>query len=212
LKTPRPISLAGGINSCFEVSNGSAAKERDIRTEEELVAAAREGDQDAFKELLRRNESRIAVTVKGMLGDCPEAEDVAQDTFLRFYRSLGSFRGGSSVGTYLTRIAINLSLNELKRRSRRLKLFVQDDSRLESLGDDPKSTGMHGEIEGAVRRAVQALSPEHRSVVVLRLMDGYSTKETSEILGIPLGTVLSRLARAQKKLRSVLSPYLEELR
>ena len=94
-----------------------------MASDEQLVDAARGGDKDAFKELVGRYERRIATTVIGMLGHCAEADDVGQETFIRFYRALHSFRGESSVGSYLTRIAINLSLNELKRRKRRFSLF-----------------------------------------------------------------------------------------
>ncbi|MFH1943551.1 MAG: sigma-70 family RNA polymerase sigma factor [bacterium] len=176
-------------------------------TDEQLIAAFRGGDDSAFEKLIKRHESRVAATVIGMLGNCPEAEDVGQEVFIRFYRGIDKFRGESSVGTYLTRIAINLSLNELKKRKRRSMLFSQ------------KSNGNPSDIpaEGAdnpydadkeiIRRVVQTLHPDFRSVIVLRLMDGYSTKETAEILGIPEGTVLSRLARAQMKLKKILSPY-----
>ena len=83
----------------------------------ELIKLAQDGEDAAFAILVTRYESRIAKTVIGMLGDTIEADDVGQETFVRFYRSLGSFRGDAGLGTYLTRIAINLSLNELKRRN-----------------------------------------------------------------------------------------------
>ncbi|RMH54101.1 MAG: sigma-70 family RNA polymerase sigma factor, partial [Bacteroidetes bacterium] len=88
-------------------------------SDETLVARARQGDEQAFRNLVERYESTVAATVIGMLGAGPEAEDVGQETFIRFYRALHQFRGEAAVGTYLTRIAINLSLNALKRRRRR---------------------------------------------------------------------------------------------
>jgi RNA polymerase sigma-70 factor (ECF subfamily) len=139
-----------------------------------------------------------------MLGRCPEAEDVGQETFIRFYKALGSFRGDSSVATYVTRIAMNLSLNELKRRKRTVQLIDREDS-----GDvpdimDPKSVSDPFESKELVQRALDMLNPDHRAVVVLRLMDGYSTEETAKLLKVPLGTVTSRLARAQLKLRDII--------
>lgn len=178
-------------------------------TEQELITAAREGDNEAFRELVKHHESLVAATVIGVLGNCPEAEDVGQETFIRFYKNLGKFRGESSIGTYLTRIAINLSLNELKRRKRRSKLFFQRP--LEEAYDipDAKANSELNEDKEIVQQAIQKLESKFRTVVVLRLIDGYSTEETAEILNIPVGTVLSRLSRAQQKLKELLKPHME---
>lgn len=179
-------------------------------TEAELVAAARAGDDGAFAEIVRLCEPAVAATVYGMLGDCAEAEDVGQETFVRFYKSLDRFRGESSVKTYLVRIAINLSLNEIKRRKRR-RLFFSAKPVEEHL-DLPAADGVGGESgdRELVAKALESLDDKYKSVVVLRLLDGYSTNETAEILGIPVGTVLSRLARGQDRLRRVLAPLLKE--
>lgn len=179
-------------------------------TDEKLIQAFRTGSENAFTELVRRYESRVAATVIGMLGKCPEAEDVGQETFIRFYNGLKKFRGDSSVGTYLTRIAINLSLNELKRRKRKRMLFLQrpPEDKIDISNTETQNT-YTGEKE-IIQSALQKLEPKFRSVIVLRLMDGYSVKETAEILNIPTGTVLSRLSRAQMKLKNILSPYFGE--
>lgn len=143
-----------------------------------------------------------------MLGHCPEAEDVGQETFIQFYRSLDRFRGEASVGTYITRIAINLSLNELRRRKRwRGLFFSKPDDTAENIPDKKIEADVK-EIKDIVRMAVQKLDPKHRTVIVLRLINGYSTKETAQILSLPVGTVLSRLARAQLKLKEILKPQL----
>jgi RNA polymerase sigma-70 factor (ECF subfamily) len=171
-----------------------------------LIADARSGDQNAFKELIKKYESQIAATVIGMLGNCPEAEDVGQETFIRFYKSLHKFRGESSVGTYLTRIAINLSLNEIKRRRRRRKLFIsKSNGGIENIAD-AEGSRKDKEINEIVHQGIQKLEPKFRVVVVLRLIDQYTTQETAEILNLPLGTVLSRLSRAQMKLKEILRP------
>lgn len=144
----------------------------------------------------------------GMLGDCPEAEDVGQETFVRLYKSLARFRGESSLRTYLTRIAINLSLNGLKRRKRRRLLFsTRPVEEHYDLPDPAAGSERMGE-EDPVAMAIKKLDDKSRSVVVLRLIDGHSTEETAGILGVPVGTVLSRLARAQQKLRKLLPPLL----
>ncbi|MBN2010116.1 RNA polymerase sigma factor [candidate division KSB1 bacterium] len=178
-------------------------------TDEQLIQAYKSGDEDAFRTLIKRHEPRVAATVIGMLGNCPEADDVGQETFIRFHNSLDQFRGQASVGTYITRIAINLSLNELKRRRKRQFLFFsksKDDDE-ETLVDETGGIEYDDEKE-IVRKAIQDLEPDFRAVVVLRMMEGYSTKETADMLNVPLGTVLSRLARAQKKLKAVLMPLL----
>jgi RNA polymerase sigma-70 factor (ECF subfamily) len=151
----------------------------------------------------------VAATVIGIIGPTPEAEDVGQETFIRFYQSLKKFRGDSSIGTYLTRIAINLSLNELKRRKRQRGFFspkVKD--QIENVPDS-RAEKEQREIKDIVQQGIQKLEPNFRVVIVLRLINGYSTQETADILNLPKGTVLSRLARAQMKLRKILTPLYE---
>lgn len=172
-------------------------------TDEDLVALSRGGDMKAFKELVIRNESKIAGVVYAMLGRTPEAEDVGQEVFVKFYQSMENFKGESAVGTYLTRIAINLSLNELKKRKRRNFLFSGDEE-----ANEIKAPEQGSDIREMVQYELKRLDPEFQAVVTLRMIEGYTTEETSEILGIPLGTVLSRLARAQKKLKKVLEKHL----
>jgi len=175
-------------------------------SDEQLIKAARQNDEKAFMEIVTRYEGRVAATVIGMLGNCPEAEDVGQETFIRFHRALGSFRGESSVATYLTRIAMNLSLNELKRRKRRLSLFAGNTPERLDMISDRKSANTAFEAKEAIEHALRRLKPEYRAVLVLRLIDGFSTEETARVLEIPVGTVLSRLSRAQKKMREILRP------
>jgi RNA polymerase sigma-70 factor (ECF subfamily) len=172
--------------------------------EQELITKARNGDSEAFREIVNQYESRVAATVIGMLGHTTESEDVGQETFVRFYQSLNRFRGESSIGTYLTRIAINLSLNEIRRRKRRRHLyFIKNENAIENI-PDTKDLKDQRETNALVQWGLQKLPPKFRSVIVLRLIDGYSTEETAKILGLPVGTVLSRLARAQMKLKEIL--------
>jgi RNA polymerase sigma-70 factor (ECF subfamily) len=148
----------------------------------------------------------VAATVIGMLGHTTEAEDVGQETFVRFYQSLHRFRGESSIGTYLTRIAINLSLNEIRKRKRSRNLFfTKGENTIENVPDTHDLKDQK-ETKTLVQQGLQKLPPKFRSVIVLRLIDGYSTEETAQILNLPVGTVLSRLARAQMKLKEILTP------
>jgi len=175
----------------------------------ELVRSAAEGDQGSFRELVKMLEPAVASTVIGMLGNCQEAADIGQETFIRFYKALKNFRGDSDVKTYVTRIAINLSLNEIKRQKRRRVLFAFDSEMSDKGSEDVNFKNQ--EIMSSVQDALTQLKPKFRSVVVLRLIDGYSVRETGEILGIPEGTVLSRFARAQKRLKELLSPLVKGL-
>ncbi len=177
----------------------------------ELIELSRKGDDQAFGVIISRYEHQIARTVIGMLGDTDEAEDVGQETFIRFFRSLDKFRGDSTLGTYLTRIAINLSLNELTKRKKTLSLFYKRSKDKETMFDipEPGDEFERSDKKEIVDKALQQLEPGFRSVVVLRLVEGYSTKETSEILNLPLGTVLSRLSRAQEKLKEILVPLMK---
>lgn len=175
------------------------------QSDEELVDNSREGDLAAFKMLVIRHEGKIAGVVRSMLGTTPEAEDVGQEVFIRFYEALGKFRGESAVGTYLTRIAINLSLNEIKRRKRRVSIFAKEED-----GWHKGTMDERKDMNEMITYEFNQLDPDFRAVATLRLVEGYSTEETATILGIPLGTVLSRLARAQKKLRTGLEKHLNE--
>lgn len=148
----------------------------------------------------------------GMLGHCTEAEDIGQETFIRFYKSLNKFRGESSISTYLTRIAINLSLNEIKRRQRRRKYFsTTSEDRLDNIPEITTSKNKN-ETQEIVNLAIQKLEPKFRSVLVLRLILGYSSQETAKIMKLPVGTVLSRLTRTQMKLKDILTPSYEGLK
>ena len=178
--------------------------------DKELIIRSRQGDERAFQLLVERYEAKVAATVIGMLGRGPEAEDVGQETFIRLYRSLDRFRGDSSLGTYVTRIAINQSLKALeKRRTWRQRFFSprsNEDFVPEAVAERD-TTLEEGERREFIDRALQSLSPDHRAVVVLRMMEEYSTRETAEILGMPQGTVMSRLKRAIDLLRENVGTY-----
>ena len=178
----------------------------------DLTRRARDGDDDAFRMLVERYESLVAATAVGMLGPGPDAEDVGQETFIRFHAALGRFRGESAVGTYLTRIAINLSLNASKSRQRSRWRFWSLDSE-EDPAPAPATDGAalrdQADTRAEVQAALQQLRPDHRAVVVLRMIQEYSTRETAEALDIPEGTVLSRLSRGMANLKGILQGRLD---
>lgn len=170
-----------------------------------LITNAKGGDENSFRQLVEKYQDQVARVVIGMLGNSDNARDVGQEVFIRFYRSMDQFKGESTLGTYLTKIAINLSLNELKKiKIAQLRIV----GNIDSINDieDLNQRQDKNEIKEFVQQAILKLEPDFRIVVVLRLIEGYSTKEVSEMLGIPLGTVLSRLARGQEKLKIILMP------
>ena len=177
-----------------------------------LTRRARDGDDEAFRMLVERYESLVAATAVGMLGPGPDAEDVGQETFIRFHAALGRFRGESALGTYLTRVAINLSLNASKSRQRSRWRFWSLDSD-EDPAPAPATDGAalrdRADTRAEVQEALQQLRPDHRAVVVLRMIQEYSTRETAEALNIPEGTVLSRLSRGMANLKKILQRRLD---
>jgi RNA polymerase sigma-70 factor (ECF subfamily) len=181
-------------------------------TDGHLLEQAGRGNHAAFRQLVLRYESMVAVTVIGMLGAGDDADDVGQETFIRFHAALDQFRGEAALGTWLRRIAINLSLNALKRRRRASLRLVSRDQSATPLNEPPiEGHDAEGAERGAVvRAAIERLNPRHRSVVVLRMLEGLSTRETAEVLELPEGTVLSRLARAMVELERLLAPYMRE--
>jgi RNA polymerase sigma-70 factor, ECF subfamily len=171
----------------------------------ELIKASIDGDKLAFSEIVNRYRKLVARTVKGMLGDSVFAEDVGQEVFIKLYHSLPEFRGEAKLSTYIQRIAVNLTLNEIKRRKRFFSMFSQKGNNemyeFEVADTDNQEQREASEI---INKALLSIEPKFRIVVTMRLLQGYTTKETAEILGLPLGTVLSRLSRAQEQLKEII--------
>jgi len=171
----------------------------------ELIRASLSGEKYAFAEIVNRYKNMVARTVKGMIGDNASAEDVGQEVFIKLYYSLKHFRGESKLSTYIHRIAVNLTLNEIKKSKRLNTPSIESDI------ENVKATQISGEdqierneTKELVDKALQLLDPKYRAVVVMRMLQGYDTKETAEALGLPVGTVLSRLSRAQQQLKIIL--------
>jgi len=177
-----------------------------LNPEEVLITALKRGDERAYSEVLNLHKQQIASTVIGMLGTVPEAEDVGQEVFIRFFRNIQNFKGEAKISTYLTRIAINLSLNELARRKRKWHFFYSGDY-LEEKIINYSLTDSEDKDEriDLLRRAILLLDAKYREVIVLRTTQAYSFKEIAEVLKLPIGTVLTRYSRAQKKLTELLN-------
>jgi RNA polymerase sigma-70 factor, ECF subfamily len=188
--------------------------------EHELVARCREGDTVAFASLVKQNESMVFNLAARLLGDGEEARDVAQDVFLQVYRQLGRFQGRSSLKTWIYRIVVNQCHNRRRFWLRRGRGKEEElDERLavpEAAGPrdewhaSPYERARSGELARKVQAGLLRLSFEQRSVLVLREVEGLSCEEVAQALGIPDGTVKSRLSRAREALRQQLTGMLEE--
>ena len=177
-----------------------------------LVAAARVGDRDAFEALVLRYQARIVNYATAIVKDAADAEDVAQETFIRAWRSLARFRGDSSFKTWLYAVATNAARTGLDRRGRRSRLedeSLDDDTAPLAAGDvpsadaDAETTLMRRE---GIDRALAALPADLRAAVVLRDVEGLDYKEIAAATGAPIGTVESRIFRARRRLRPLLQP------
>ncbi len=175
--------------------------------ESDLIDEIINGNMGAFTEFVHRFEKTVSAVVIGMLGKSFEAEEIAQDVFIRFYKTASNFRKESGIKTYLSRIAINLSLNEIKRRKRYNQKYVSLTQGVNEI-DDKNPVIENYEIKEFIEKALITLEPKKRSVVVLRLIEGRTTEETAKILNLPVGTVLSRLYRAERELRKLLKGYI----
>ena len=178
-------------------------------TDVELIEKAKGGDQNAFRRIVLRYEKAVFIRVQSMLGNVAEVEDIAQEVFIRFYKNMHQFRGDAQLKTYLTKIAMNLSLNEIQRKKRKSWLHIfkpadEEDTKKAMQIEDREDKYQNMETKEIVNLALQYMPEDLRSVLVLRMVDEYSTKETAEILDIPLGTVLSKLSRARNQFKDIL--------
>ncbi len=171
-----------------------------------LVDRARSGDAEAFSELVRRHQHRLVGFLRALVSRHEEAEDVAQEVFLRAFKSLRQFRGASSFKTWLYQIASNAARTHLGKRRTEPVAPARDDVD----GDPPEPRDPH-DLEGALiardrlAQALAALPIELREAVVLRDVQGFDYREIAELAGIPIGTVESRIFRGRQRLRLALS-------
>jgi RNA polymerase sigma-70 factor (ECF subfamily) len=173
--------------------------------EQKLVEASLSGDKSAFGEIVNRYQKMVARTVKGMLGDTVYAEDIGQEVFINLYHSLSGFRGEAKLSTYIQKIAVNLTLNEIKRRKRFFSTFSQaGNHEMHEFEVADSHAEEREDAREVVSKALQKMEPKFRIILTMRMLQGYSTKETAEILDLPLGTVLSRLSRAQEQIKKIL--------
>lgn len=181
----------------------------EAQREEALVARLRSGEARAFEELVVAHQHRVFGVAVRMLGNAAEAEDVAQETFLRAHRAVATFRGEAKLSTWLYGIASRLCLNRLGAGERRLARGGETElGRLAEPTADPAADLERGEVEQALHRAIAELPDDRRVVVVLRDLEGLSYEEIAAALNLELGTVRSRLHRARMDLKDKLERFL----
>ncbi|MEW6302357.1 MAG: sigma-70 family RNA polymerase sigma factor [Verrucomicrobiota bacterium] len=197
-----------------ESENKSSSRAEDLA----LVERARGGDMEAYDELVRRYQERIYATVYHMTSNHEDANDLAQETFIKAFHALKSFKGDSSFFTWIYRIAVNKTINFLKQRKNRTHMSLNDldvhaehDPDLVALVSDqtPRRDLNLAELQEKLNAAMQKLSDVHRLVVTLHDVQGLSHDEISRIMDCNTGTVRSRLFYARQQMQAYLSDYLK---
>lgn len=192
-----------------------------IRTSEQLdqdlVLRVQQGDKSAYDLLVIKYQHKIIQLVNRYVKDSSEAQDVAQEAFIKAYRALGSFRGESAFYTWLYRIAINTAKNYLVSRARRNSDYAVDIQDAEQVENAPQLQGLetperlliNEEIVETIKTAIENLPEEMRVAIMLREFEGMSYEEIADAMDCPVGTVRSRIFRAREAIDSKLTPLLD---
>jgi RNA polymerase sigma-70 factor (ECF subfamily) len=181
-----------------------------VDPDRELVEAAAAGSRDAFDELVRRHHAAMLTLARVLTAGRGDADDLAQEIFVRAWRSLRGFRGESMFRTWLHRVAINVVRTSQAREGRLRRLFARRSAREEDDAFDPPATDEPIDTSlarrQAIDRALALLPDELRAPVTLRDVQGLEYKEIAALLNVPIGTVESRIFRARQRLRPLLEP------
>lgn len=182
-------------------------------TKDELLQKCRENEPGAFETLVKMYQNKIINIAYGMLCDREDAYDVAQEVFVKLYRKIGSFTGSAALDTWIHRITVNASLDELRKRGRRVRtvpLQVQTDEEEEytlpivDASASPEKIVLSNERRREILDAISRLSEKYRGVLILREFEDLDYEQIAHALGISVGTVKSRLSRARENLRNLL--------
>ncbi len=181
-----------------------------------LVQAAKKGDLEAFSDLVKRYDRNVFRIAQHITHNEEDAQDVVQEAFLKAYQNLGQFQGNSKFYTWLVRIAVNEALMKLRRRRTDRTVSIDEDVETEEgtmprevadWGPNPEQLYGQSELGDILKKTIQGLPPGFRTVFVLRDVEGLSTEETAEMLGLSIPAVKSRLLRARLQLRERLAKY-----
>jgi RNA polymerase sigma-70 factor (ECF subfamily) len=185
----------------------------------EQVRAAQAGDRDAFGSLVERHKDIVYAVAYRFAKDPDLALDLSQDVFIRAYRGIKSFRGKSSFSTWLYRIAMNTCIDYTRKRSRAIDSRTVPEEVAEYAGSEtlavprrrgPDDRALASELGEQIQTAIDALPEYHKTVFVLYEIEGLSYKEIAKVVGCSIGTVMSRIHYARRKLRVMLAPYVED--
>lgn len=184
-----------------------------------LVQSAREGDMAAFEQLIKRYDRNVFRIANHITQNREDAEDVVQDAFLKAYQKLDQFQGNSKFYTWLVRIAVNEALMKLRKRKASKTVSIDEDVETEEgfvprevtdWSPNPEQLYKQAELGDILEKTIQGLSAGFRTVFVLRDVEGLSTEETAETLGLSIPAVKSRLLRARLQLRERLSRHFKK--
>jgi len=204
------------VHTTIKEKSVKEQKGNNAELDKELVLKVQQGDKAAFDLLVIKYQHRIIQLVNRYVKDPSEAQDVAQESFIKAYRALGNFRGDSAFYTWLYRIAINTAKNYLVSRSRRYSDYqvdVQDAEQVENAPqlkgmDTPEYLLMNDEIVSVVKTAIEKLPEDMKMAIMLREFEGLSYEEISQAMECPVGTVRSRIFRAREAIDEKLGPLL----
>jgi RNA polymerase sigma-70 factor, ECF subfamily len=176
--------------------------------EADLVRAAQAGDQAAFAEIVRQFQRPVYRVAYALTRNASDADDLAQETFVRAYQAIGRFRAGEPLYPWLSRIAVNLTYSLFRRRRRHPETSIEplvESGRQWAADDDPAERAAESEQHRRLAAAFAGLSHEHQAVLTLRVVEDLSYDDIALTLGVPAGTVMSRLSRARAELRARLN-------
>ncbi len=189
---------------CAEKTVPGAVREDDV-----LVLRCQEGEKDAYEGLVTKYETRVASLIFHTVGSEDDVRDLVQETFVKAFLGLRKFRRRSAFSTWLYRIAVNVCIDHMRKRSRRPKLISlpegDDGTEAREIRDErsesPRGTAARMEMRKAILDAVEKLPPGQRSAVILHLVEGFSCEDTAKVLGCAVGTVKASLFKARERLR-----------
>jgi RNA polymerase sigma-70 factor (ECF subfamily) len=208
------------VNSAPDPASNRAERQREADDDRVLVERAQQGDKAAFRQLVERHQRRAFAIAIGLVRDENDAREIVQEAFLRVYKNIDRFKGGSAFFTWLYRIVTNLAIDLMRKPARReAELFdnpqIAEDADafpfVSKMGHaDPMDMVRRREIGERIQQELDALPPYHRAVIVMREVEGMSYQQMAEAMNVSKGTIMSRLFHARQKLQKALADMYQE--
>jgi len=216
LGLPRDRNVRG-VNRGDQPASNRLERENESEQDRRLIERAQTGDTGAFRLLVERHQRRVFAIALGLVRDEQDAREIAQEAFLRVHKGLPQFHGGSTFFTWLYRIVTNLSIDLMRKPSRReaelhfaLEVDDNESPQLPASDADPFDVVRRGELSQRIQCALEQLPPYHRGVILMREVEGMSYEEMAQAMQVSKGTIMSRLFHARKKLQRALSDCHDE--